>query len=715
MPLCGDIPLESPEHIGWGNTVSDEPNGVRNTTEASLRRLRADLLRLHGRMYTEDTRKSEAQLVNSLRLIEQALLLPELFLVAVAGPQGVGKTTLVREIYGIDRKVLGGNLGQGEKMPVVVREVSSLADGEFRLWIRTLAAEGEPFPDAESLDVWKQAVRAEHDKALVVGIDVPARLFGDGFGFLLLPGFEEESARNQVWQRQMRNGLLTSAAVVIVTDEHTMASRQAATAASELKSLTDKVVRPIIAITRTEAADEDKRAELRAKAVQVFAPTARDHDVVLTGTGTSEFRQEWTGALRDRLEEARRNKGELRREQLTLLRRSLRGHLTPVLREAQEIVDGYAIGNPDEQTYQKWAEQFRDQVALARTDYEAAIKAALESQHTRADATLTEHLDKTDGWRGNRDAVLAFIQAKSAQHKIDRSHQVLGNWNGSVNYEDLRKAALAAQTKVVNRAVANPVEADVSAPATALTSGGNESSTTPDEGAGLPVPTVALHDLQFIAGRRVEPSTMLGEAVRLLPAVGLENLALVREQALLRAYEKGGAKAVESEDLSKTFAGLNKNRKILLGGLAAFIGVDVGVDGDLDSVPALGNAIRTTLFGASPTAAAATAATAIAAAVIAAAAGFAVIAAADSAATKRVDQAHAILREAQQHAFNSHMEEFDATMRFLGDRLEARLRSHLKIDEHSGRLLRLQAALADARTSYHDLLEVMETDRDGMA
>src|SRR5262249_42824274 len=72
--------------------------------------------------------------ISMLRSTYLAELLSEHYLVAVAGAQGAGKTTLVREIYGLDRTWLRDNPGRGERVPVMIveREAATGAAGGAR-------------------------------------------------------------------------------------------------------------------------------------------------------------------------------------------------------------------------------------------------------------------------------------------------------------------------------------------------------------------------------------------------------------------------------------------------------------------------------------------------------------------------------------------------------------------------------------------------------
>ena len=73
---------------------------------------------------TEILEKPETK--NELKLIYRKLLISEIlfekYIISVSGLQGVGKTTLIKQIYSIPDELLPENIGRGEQLPILITE-----------------------------------------------------------------------------------------------------------------------------------------------------------------------------------------------------------------------------------------------------------------------------------------------------------------------------------------------------------------------------------------------------------------------------------------------------------------------------------------------------------------------------------------------------------------------------------------------------------------
>ena len=135
------------------------------------------------------------------------------YLVAVAGLQGDGKTTLVRALYDV-KGWLVANESQGERMPVFIVE-DAVGEPQGRL----ITASGD-LP-AEVPD-FQNAVHGDNPLVLYPEPRTPPRYLLPGHrpgqaGFLLLPGYEaindRTSGTNQFWQALMREALAGAAVI----------------------------------------------------------------------------------------------------------------------------------------------------------------------------------------------------------------------------------------------------------------------------------------------------------------------------------------------------------------------------------------------------------------------------------------------------------------------------------------------------------------------
>ena len=81
--------------------------------------------------YTDDLRGDETlkkayeeakKLENSIRKLKIASLMENKTLICIAGMQGAGKTTLMKNFYGLKGDELSIELGRGERIPVLITE-----------------------------------------------------------------------------------------------------------------------------------------------------------------------------------------------------------------------------------------------------------------------------------------------------------------------------------------------------------------------------------------------------------------------------------------------------------------------------------------------------------------------------------------------------------------------------------------------------------------
>ena len=86
--------------------------------------------------YTDELRSDTAlkqayekakELENSIRKLKIASLMENKTLICVAGMQGAGKTTLMKNFYGLKGDALSIELGRGERIPVLITETDVTA------------------------------------------------------------------------------------------------------------------------------------------------------------------------------------------------------------------------------------------------------------------------------------------------------------------------------------------------------------------------------------------------------------------------------------------------------------------------------------------------------------------------------------------------------------------------------------------------------------
>ena len=167
---------------------------------------------------TEDAYENVEQLYPSLRKLYIASLMQNKQLICISGLQGAGKTTLMKNFYGIKDDLMNVSLGRGERIPVLITEkdvkdeyitaISVVKDdnGNYSQVIKNLE-KGEII----------RATKGEDRSIMYLEIIVPYKhTFNDAVSFMLLPGFEKKS---EYWNDLIEFSVNSSDAAVFVFNE----------------------------------------------------------------------------------------------------------------------------------------------------------------------------------------------------------------------------------------------------------------------------------------------------------------------------------------------------------------------------------------------------------------------------------------------------------------------------------------------------------------
>ena len=365
--------------------VQSETSSLRESPELLIRSLLEKLYILRGAAAFLDN----IMLAEKLEAVTRKLTLSEILanqaVIAVAGSQGAGKTTLVKMLYDLDGTWLQGNEGRGERSPLLIVEDSEVVtpsghllvqaeerDGDRRFYVQR---EIELTPEA-----FNQALQNAYPGQLLPKLKVPPRYFdGHGCGFLLLPGYEKGSKHNQVWQSLMRQSLVGADMCVIVTDETRLANRDQDLVLKDFRTELDGSL-PIIVIAKTEGQDSERLAELRASAAQTFCiPTDLLTQRVICSGVDPERISSWRNALVATLQELPSVQERFRARQICWIHDVLTEEVADVLADidmaAREVVVTSSVFSGPAQEILK---AFDSGQSSVRRDYLRKLKKGLD-------------------------------------------------------------------------------------------------------------------------------------------------------------------------------------------------------------------------------------------------------------------------------------------------------------------------------------------------
>lgn len=225
--------------------------------------------------YTEYLRREEStkhvykhaeKLFPSLRKLFIASMMHNKQLICVSGLQGAGKTTLMKNFYGINDDFMNVSIGRGERIPVIITE----------------GAVEEPYVTAIKIDTNKEGyyskveiilqkdeiinyTKGEDEKVMYIEITVPYKhTYNSGVSFMLLPGFEKN---NEYWNNLIEFSVNSSDAAVFVFNETSFSNAENE---SYLKRIESKFGSNVIyAITGSDISSDDN-AEVKKTCIDLL-------------------------------------------------------------------------------------------------------------------------------------------------------------------------------------------------------------------------------------------------------------------------------------------------------------------------------------------------------------------------------------------------------------------------------------------------------------
>lgn len=616
-------------------------------------------------------------------------------LIAVAGGQGAGKTTLVGNLYPDLGAWLEPNLGRGERNPVAVVEFEGLAAPRG---IVVRHAPGSPMPvptvyGANQSDEWTSVLRGDDPDVLMIRLEVPATFLGsDRTGFVLLPGVEREFDSH--WQSLMRIVLMTSPATVVVTDAMRLADATRREIVEKVRTADRQGVDEIDVVVALNRCDNetDLAGLIDRTALTYRVPRAAVVPMGADGSSPPGWVRRFATAVAGIIPAA----AHARRHEVTLLYEVVRTELTEVLRVAKTARDRSKLDSESAtrlaQTMAPFDEQ-RDSLVAALQEQ---ARTEFDSYQATTAVELRARLQETGGMReiGRR---LGDLLKFDPDAKGDRAAAVVAEvWNGEAARDRLRHCLETA----VEQERGTQLQAGVRSSGDALRS---------------------LADLESAAYN----DAALSQAIRALPL-----MALATRGFALRFADPGGHVHAPEGVVSSAVERLPGGQRILLPGLLLLAGefAEEELDADPAIVDGLGevalevgeagsgvgrslgrvlarqgsNAAVGAALGGGPAAALAPALAATAVVGLA----YAVVSA-NKVLAARSSDAHKLLDRHRTATVDELLRSVEELLRLTREVLESRLRVALGVDDETNSQVKLDRAIADVRQSRTQMLEIL--------
>ena len=389
--------------------------------------------------YTDELRDDTAlkqayekakELENSIRKLKIASLMENKTLICVAGMQGAGKTTLMKNFYGLKDDALSIELGRGERIPVLITETDVTAP--VMNAIRVQKNEAGEYAAVEcrmEANEFAHASKGEDNSILYLEMFVPYRhTHNSAVSFMLLPGFEKN---NDYWRELINFAVNSSDAAVFAFDESRFSQGDNF---EQLKKLTDRFGNNIIyAITQSDASKDDNE-EVRQSCIKALEiPQANADRVVCTGQYDDEKKNEaWIEKLKNAIERYASTTDQSARDNTRYLYEEVE-HIKDTLYSIKEVLksdDSAAVADYKDNTILNY---FDLALAKKRKEYEEVLEKEFEKGAGESKRQM-ENILNSNKEKGRSLISMIFTRGNSikdvqaARKNVMRSLQV---WDGA--------------------------------------------------------------------------------------------------------------------------------------------------------------------------------------------------------------------------------------------------------------------------------------------
>lgn len=710
--------------------------------EILLKNLNTALCNLRGAanlLGDDDDARIDSKFLPVMRKLLLAEVLGNTAILAIGGSQGAGKTTFLTSLYNLDTgdsAWLKPNEGRGEKLPVLIVEEKGRikVEGTVRRYVKV--DEHYELQDVSvSTQEFQDAASGKNPAALLPVLKVPKRYFDSPQqAWLLLPGYEKENRDNKEWQIVMRQALIAATGCIVVTDKTRMANQQQAEIVKDMLSNELRGVQALIVISKTE--DERDKPEglqqLRATAQEVFQvpPESAERWIVCTGTHP-DYAKQWRPLVEKAIKDLTISSSpETRSVQLkqleTVINRDLSSVITFIKNKTDLFFARESISEGTK-TLQDALEKFDDAKADLREKYHSELEKLLTNHCHSAWENLQNTL-KND-YEGLGKKVSNFFSGTTIteeQLRIESDLKKAWKTPGSI----LEKHANVL-AQVTQKSLGAPTDLPQSGtPWQRLGYVGSDNQVIAWgklEDGSVQKNLRAIFNAKDAASEKGAKPALDKEcikALKLLPAITLEYARVASVMPALVGVDPTSLAEVAATERPNLVASAVKHlgdgvdvSKTVLGSIATILAVDVAEDGDVDTIPALLNAIGLGAPAAANTAATGGAATTSAGAAVMSGIGAAIVGTIavgylvhsvirdirihDGAVQSKAQQ---MLMSVRDHHLTHFLEHFDDLMKEVRGRLEDALRKRYRLDESFWKRDHLIKALADAETLKDGLL-----------
>lgn len=558
----------------------------------------------HGRGILSDADTIIQKLKEVHRSLSVLNLVHNRYLIAVAGPQGAGKTSAMKWLYGIPDAYLPINATTGERLPVMLVEHE---EDTFKAFVHQYDVEsGVIERTSVSAATCKETAMSPGPDDIIVELAVPPRFFGEpNVGFLLLAGVERSTSTHVILAQQV----VPSAATALICVDDGLVSR--GSVKDEVKRIREEIqqgseAQILYALTKPRGGEHTEQTVETLK--ERFDISDERRVVVITAPETEEEYSPptWRDPLRDGVARYADLPATQRRAQVKALRRGIRALEDKIgALESQLELHHADLQEKDYGEVKPLLREFDEAVHDQRKSLEKALKKELELHAKEAQRAADSYIVE----RGLLEKLKRPFASPVKKRKTveDRIHET---WE-SASPEGPKLPVLNGLESTIKKSLLPHEENSSKAPqeGAAKESGLRRSPPEIDMGpvedstgsngeseSESNLKETVIRDVHalMIEGSDNTLSDNFRTNIQAIPALGLEAVRIAYASETGVGVTPDGTVTIDREaapDLFKKVEETRESGKGVLKGVLIMLGMDVAPDAELDILKDLGGAV----------------------------------------------------------------------------------------------------------------------------